>query len=47
MPSCWPRDTPRPGASDLAAPQLATINDALDFLLAQQEPFPAVVVDRR
>jgi hypothetical protein len=33
--------------SDLTAPELATINHALDHLLAQQEPFPALVVDRR
>jgi len=33
--------------SDLTAPALATVNRALDHMLAQQEPFPAVVVDRR
>jgi transcriptional regulator with XRE-family HTH domain len=33
--------------SDLAAPELAAVNQALDHMLAQQEPFPAVVVDRR
>ena len=33
--------------SDLAAPDLATVNHALDHMLAQQEPFPALVVDRR
>src|SRR5919202_3775689 len=33
--------------SDLAAPELATVTQALDYMLAQQEPFPAVVVDRR
>jgi transcriptional regulator with XRE-family HTH domain len=33
--------------SDLAAPELATVNHALDYMLAQQEPFPAIVVDRR
>jgi hypothetical protein len=33
--------------SNLAAPELATVNQALDHMLAQQEPFPAVVVDRR
>jgi transcriptional regulator with XRE-family HTH domain len=33
--------------SDLAAPELAMVNRALDHILAQQEPFPAVVVDRR
>jgi transcriptional regulator with XRE-family HTH domain len=32
---------------DLAAPELATVNQALDHMLAQQEPFPAIVVDRR
>jgi transcriptional regulator with XRE-family HTH domain len=33
--------------SALTAPELATVNHALDHLLAQQEPFPALVVDRR
>jgi transcriptional regulator with XRE-family HTH domain len=33
--------------SDLAAPELAQVNHALDYMLAQQEPFPALVVDRR
>jgi len=33
--------------SDLAAPELATVTRALDHMLAQQEPFPAIVVDRR
>ena len=33
--------------SDLSAPELAQVNAALDFLLAQQEPYPAFVVDRR
>jgi transcriptional regulator with XRE-family HTH domain len=33
--------------SDLTAPELVTVNQALDHMLAQQEPFPAVVVDRR
>ena len=32
--------------SDLAAPELAGISAALDHMMAQQEPFPAVVVDR-
>jgi transcriptional regulator with XRE-family HTH domain len=32
--------------TDLAAPELAQIRYALDFILTQQEPFPAVVVDR-
>jgi len=33
--------------SDLAAPRLGVVNRALDYMLAQQEPFPALVVDRR
>ena len=33
--------------SDLDAPALAMVNSALEHMLAQQEPFPAVVVDRR
>jgi transcriptional regulator with XRE-family HTH domain len=32
---------------DLAAPELAEVNRALDFMLAQQEPYPGFVVDRR
>jgi transcriptional regulator with XRE-family HTH domain len=31
----------------LHEPELGMINRALDFMLAQQEPFPAFVVDRR
>ena len=31
---------------DLAAPDLAQVASALDYMLAQQEPYPAVVVDR-
>jgi transcriptional regulator with XRE-family HTH domain len=31
---------------DLAAPDLAGVASALDYMLAQQEPYPAVVVDR-
>ena len=31
---------------DLAAPDLAEVARALDYMLAQQEPYPAVVVDR-
>jgi transcriptional regulator with XRE-family HTH domain len=31
---------------DLAAPDLAEVTRALDYILAQQEPYPAVVVDR-
>jgi hypothetical protein len=33
--------------TDLAAPELTTVNQALDHILSQQEPFPALVVDRR
>jgi transcriptional regulator with XRE-family HTH domain len=33
--------------SDLAAPELAKVNAALDFMLAQHEPYPAFVIDRR
>jgi transcriptional regulator with XRE-family HTH domain len=33
--------------SELTAPALAEVNGALDQMLAQQEPFPAFVVDRR
>jgi transcriptional regulator with XRE-family HTH domain len=33
--------------NNLGAPALAPIRDALDYMLTQQEPFPAVVVDRR
>jgi transcriptional regulator with XRE-family HTH domain len=33
--------------SDLSAPELARVNRALDYILAQQEPYPAFVVDRR
>jgi transcriptional regulator with XRE-family HTH domain len=32
--------------TDLASPELSPIHSALDYMLAQQEPFPAVVVDR-
>ena len=32
--------------SNLEAPELAQVSRALDFMLAQQEPFPAVVIDR-
>jgi transcriptional regulator with XRE-family HTH domain len=31
---------------DLAAPDLAGVTSALDYMLARQEPYPAVVVDR-
>src|SRR5262249_19902885 len=32
---------------DLAAPELAEVSRALQFMLDQQEPYPAFVVDRR
>jgi len=31
---------------DLAAPDMAQVTNTLDYMLAQQEPYPAVVVDR-
>lgn len=31
----------------LTAPELARIHRAIDFILAQQEPYPAFVIDRR
>jgi transcriptional regulator with XRE-family HTH domain len=31
---------------DLGTPDLAVVNSALDYMLAQHEPFPAFVVDR-
>jgi transcriptional regulator with XRE-family HTH domain len=33
--------------STLSAPELGAVNSALDHMLAQQEPYPAFVVDRR
>ena len=33
--------------STLGSPELAVVGQALDFMLAQQEPYPAFVVDRR
>jgi transcriptional regulator with XRE-family HTH domain len=33
--------------SDLAAPDLAMVKTALDYMLAHHEPYPAFVVDRR
>ncbi len=33
--------------TELGAPELAGIRKAIDYMLAQQEPFPAVAVDRR
>jgi hypothetical protein len=35
------------GECDLAAPDVAMVNSALDYMLAQHEPYPAFVVDRR
>ncbi|MGH6814582.1 MAG: helix-turn-helix domain-containing protein, partial [Hyphomicrobiaceae bacterium] len=32
--------------TDLAAPELAQVRSAVDYIMAQQEPFPAVAVDR-
>ena len=32
--------------SNLAAPELAPVRRAIDFMLRQQEPYPAVVIDR-
>jgi transcriptional regulator with XRE-family HTH domain len=32
--------------TDLAAPELGEVSSALDYMLAQQEPFPAFAVDR-
>jgi hypothetical protein len=37
---------PRWPQSELAAPDLTEVARALDHMLAQQEPYPAVVVDR-
>jgi transcriptional regulator with XRE-family HTH domain len=33
--------------TDLSAPELAAVNSALNYIMAQQEPYPAVVVDRQ
>jgi len=33
--------------SPLSAPELSEVNRGLDFVLEQQEPYPAIVVDRR
>ena len=33
--------------SALSAPELKEVTSALDFMLAQQEPYPAFVIDRR
>jgi transcriptional regulator with XRE-family HTH domain len=34
------------GERDLAAPDMAMVNSALDYMLAQHEPYPAFVIDR-
>lgn len=41
------RYAPAWSESTLGAEALAPIRQALDYMLAQQEPFPAVIVDRR
>lgn len=33
--------------SELSAPELAKVDNAINFMLSQQEPYPGVVVDRR
>jgi len=33
--------------SDLTSQELGGVREALDYMLAQQEPYPAVVVDRQ
>ncbi|MBI2467588.1 MAG: helix-turn-helix transcriptional regulator [Candidatus Rokubacteria bacterium] len=33
-------------ATDLEAPALAQVRRALDFILRQQEPYPAIIIDR-
>jgi transcriptional regulator with XRE-family HTH domain len=32
--------------TDLSAPEMVSIRKALDFMLRQQEPYPAIVIDR-
>lgn len=32
--------------TDLSAPEMAAVRKALDFMLRQQEPYPAIVIDR-
>jgi transcriptional regulator with XRE-family HTH domain len=32
--------------TDLSAPEMTSVRKALDFMLCQQEPYPAIVVDR-
>ena len=38
---------PGRGERDLSAPGLEVVNRVVDYMLAQHEPFPAFVVDRR
>ncbi|WP_223807412.1 helix-turn-helix domain-containing protein [Pseudanabaena sp. UWO311] len=32
--------------TDLSAPEMASVSKAIDFMLHQQEPYPAIVIDR-
>jgi hypothetical protein len=32
--------------TDLLAPEMASVNKAINFMLRQQEPYPAIVIDR-
>jgi transcription regulator MmyB-like protein len=44
---CWRQVLPPEWRRrDLATPDLAEVTSALDYMLAQQEPYPAVVIDR-
>ena len=38
--------TPIHAETDLSAPEMASISKAIDFMLNQQEPYPAIVIDR-
>lgn len=38
--------TPIHAETDLSAPEMTSIRKAIDFMLRQQEPYPAIVVDR-
>ena len=38
--------TPIHAETDLSAPEMASISKAIDFMLHQQEPYPAIVIDR-
>ena len=47
MPCCWqPATRPAWRQTDLGSPELAQVASAVRYMLAQQEPFPAVAVDR-